>query len=52
MQNLPTVMFVSRRRKVEFIHKPVMLNEVIEGLNIHKDGIYVDGTLRWSRTQL
>ena len=30
---------------MEFIHKPVMLNEVIEGLNIKKDGIYVDGTL-------
>jgi len=26
-------------------HIPVLLNECIEGLNIHKDGIYVDGTL-------
>lgn len=30
---------------MEFVHKPVMLNECIEGLNIKKDGIYVDGTL-------
>lgn len=30
---------------MEFKHKPVMLNEVIENLNIKKDGIYVDGTL-------
>jgi len=30
---------------LEFKHKPVMLNECIEGLNIKKDGIYVDGTL-------
>ena len=30
---------------MEFIHKPVMLNECIEGLNIKEDGIYVDGTL-------
>ena len=30
---------------MEFKHKPVMLNECIEGLNIKKDGIYVDGTL-------
>lgn len=30
---------------MEFNHIPVMLNEVIEGLNIKKDGIYVDGTL-------
>jgi len=29
----------------EFKHIPVMLNECIEGLNIKKDGIYVDGTL-------
>lgn len=35
--------------EVEFIHKPVMLNEVIEGLAIKKNGIYVDGTLRGSR---
>ena len=26
-------------------HKPVLLNEVIDGLNIKKDGIYVDLTL-------
>ena len=30
---------------MEFKHKPVMLKECIEGLNIKKDGIYVDGTL-------
>ena len=30
---------------MEFSHKPVMLDECIEGLNIKKDGIYVDGTL-------
>ena len=31
--------------KVEFNHKPVLLKECIEGLNIKQDGIYVDGTL-------
>ncbi len=30
---------------MEFKHKPVLLDECIEGLNIKKDGIYVDGTL-------
>lgn len=30
---------------MKFEHVPVLLNEVIEGLNIKKDGIYVDGTL-------
>ena len=30
---------------MEFKHTPVLLNETIEGLNIKKDGIYVDGTL-------
>ena len=30
---------------MEFNHKPVMLQECIEGLNIKPDGIYVDGTL-------
>ena len=29
----------------EFEHIPVMLNECINGLNIQKNGIYVDGTL-------
>lgn len=29
----------------EFKHIPIMLEEVIEGLNIKEDGIYVDGTL-------
>lgn len=30
---------------MEFKHEPVMLNECIEGLNIKKEGTYVDGTL-------
>lgn len=30
---------------MEFKHKPVMLQECIEGLNIKPDGIYLDGTL-------
>ena len=30
---------------MEFSHIPVMLNEVIDGLDIKPDGIYVDGTL-------
>ena len=30
---------------MEFSHKPVLLEETIKGLNIKKDGIYVDGTL-------
>ena len=30
---------------MEFKHKPVLLNECIEGLSLKKDGIYVDGTL-------
>lgn len=30
---------------LEFKHKPVLLNECIEGLNIKPNGIYVDGTL-------
>lgn len=30
---------------MEFKHEPVLLNECIEGLDIKKDGIYVDGTL-------
>lgn len=30
---------------MEFKHVPVLLNEVLEGLNILEDGIYVDGTL-------
>lgn len=35
----------------EFEHIPVLLYECIEGLNIKKDGIYVDGTMRRSRAQ-
>jgi len=30
---------------LEFKHKPVLLEETIQGLNIKKNGIYVDGTL-------
>ena len=30
---------------MKFEHKPVLLDESIEGLNIKPDGIYVDGTL-------
>ncbi|MDD6302630.1 MAG: 16S rRNA (cytosine(1402)-N(4))-methyltransferase RsmH [Bacillales bacterium] len=30
---------------MEYKHIPVLLNETIDGLNIHKNGIYVDGTL-------
>lgn len=30
---------------MEYIHKPVLLDESIEGLNIKEDGIYVDCTL-------
>jgi len=30
---------------MEFTHKPVLLDECIEALNIRPDGIYVDGTL-------
>ena len=30
---------------MEFKHIPVMLEECLEGLNIKKDGIYVDGTM-------
>ena len=30
---------------MEFKHKPVMLEECINGLNIKENGIYVDGTL-------
>ena len=30
---------------MEFKHKPVLLNECIEGLKIKSDGVYVDGTL-------
>ena len=30
---------------MEFLHKPVLLNECIEGLNIKPNGVYVDATL-------
>ena len=31
--------------KLEFKHKPVLLEETIQGLKIKENGIYVDGTL-------
>ena len=30
---------------MEYTHKPVLLNQCLDGLNIRPDGIYVDGTL-------
>ncbi|MFG6394451.1 MAG: 16S rRNA (cytosine(1402)-N(4))-methyltransferase RsmH [Lachnospiraceae bacterium] len=30
---------------MEFVHKPVLLEEVIEGLAVKQDGIYADGTM-------
>ena len=30
---------------MEFKHIPIMLDEVIDGLNIKEDGTYLDGTL-------
>ena len=30
---------------MEFAHVPIMLNEVLEGLDIKPDGLYLDGTL-------
>ena len=30
---------------MKFEHKPVLLQECIEGLQIKPDGIYVDGTM-------
>lgn len=30
---------------MEFIHRPVLLQDTIKGLNIRKSGIYVDGTI-------
>ena len=30
---------------MEYLHKPVLLDECIEALNIRPDGVYVDGTL-------
>ena len=34
-----------RGGKLEFKHKPVLLEETIQGLKIKENGIYVDGTL-------
>ena len=30
---------------MDYTHKPVLLRECLDGLNIRPDGIYVDGTL-------
>lgn len=30
---------------IEFVHKPVLLDEVLNGLNIKENGIYADGTV-------
>lgn len=30
---------------MQFVHKPVLLDECIENLNIKSDGIYIDGTI-------
>ena len=38
-------LILQRGGTLEFKHKPVLLEECIEGLNIKEDGIYVDGTL-------
>lgn len=35
---------MSDQNKIEFSHRPVLLDECLEGLNIKPDGIYVDGT--------
>ena len=36
--------------ELEFNHTPVMLKECIENLNIKPNGVYIDGTMRRSRT--
>ena len=36
---------MNKGEKMEFKHIPIMLNEVLDGLNIKPDGIYFDGTL-------
>ena len=36
---------ILRGEKLEFKHKPVMLEECINGWKIKPDGIYLDGTL-------
>jgi len=34
-----------REIRMEFVHKPVLLNECLDGLNIKSDGTYLDGTV-------
>ena len=40
----------NRGDTLKFEHKPVLLKECIEGLQIHPEGIYVDGTLGGRRS--
>ena len=42
---ISAAILINRGGNLEFKHKPVMLEECIEGLNINPNGIYVDGTL-------
>ena len=35
----------SKSVEEQYTHRPVLLDECIEGLNIKPDGVYVDGTL-------
>lgn len=41
---------IHRGEILKFKHKPVLLDECIQGLDIKPDGVYVDGTLRWCWT--
>jgi len=36
---------MGERKLIEFIHRPVLLNQCIEGLQIKPSGLYIDGTL-------
>ena len=36
---------LSLARPKEFEHRPVLLEEIVDSLNIKEDGTYVDGTL-------
>ena len=42
---MPLSIIYKRGVNLEFKHIPVLLDECIKGLNIKKDGIYVDGTI-------
>lgn len=43
MKNMPQELHMVNN--MEYKHIPVLLEETIDGLNVKKDGIYVDGTL-------